>query len=347
MVAVFAHSPIRVLHVLPYWTCGGVETFIVNLVAHSRHRHCVCASHRLPIASRSLDEIPVLLADRDAGIVFPDDFDVVHYHHLQECEFVRDHTWEWILEKPSVFTVHNIYTRGSVDIPSVTVVASSPPARDAYTHHVRGPEVDRVILPGVDEKRFAPGMGYADKLFPHTNLPVAAWVGRICPGKGADMLVDIIEAGRGRWNFLIVGDDYFAGGLQNAPSFIRDVLCSDMPHVRRYPVVHMRRMPLVYNTATVVFSTSEREGFGLTIAEAMACERPVVVPDVPALNWLVDDSCGVVVKSLIAERFIEAMDEVAARRFVYGSNGRRRILELGATARQCAAEYDALYERLV
>lgn len=342
-----AHSPIRVLHVLPYWTCGGVETFIINLAAHSCHQHCVRASHYLSVASRSLDEIPVLLVDRDAGAVSPHDFDVVHYHHLQECAPTRDRGWEWVFEKPSVFTVHNIYARGSVDIPSVTVVASSPPAGDAYMRHVRGPEVDRVILPGVDETRFTSGVGYAEKLFPDNNLPVAVWVGRICPGKGAKMLVDIINEGRGRWNFLVVGDDYFAGGLHKAPAFIRDVLCSGVPHVRRYPVVHMRQMPLVYNTATVVFSTSEREGFGLTIAEAMACERPVVVPDVPALNWLVDDSCGVVVESLIAERFIEAMDEMAARRFVYGSNGRRRILELGATARQCAAEYDALYERLV
>ena len=40
----------------------------------------------------------------------------------------------------------------------------------------------------------------------------------------------------------------------------------------------------VYRRATLVLQPSEREGFGLPVAEALACGTPVVSSDIPALR---------------------------------------------------------------
>ena len=79
------------------------------------------------------------------------------------------------------------------------------------------------------------------------------------------------------------------------------------------PVIDRRVLAAVYRRAALVLQPSEAEGFGLPVAEAMACGTPVVASDLPVLREVGGDAaeyCPVgavdvwaeAVLSLLAER---------------------------------------------
>jgi len=50
------------------------------------------------------------------------------------------------------------------------------------------------------------------------------------------------------------------------------------------PPLSRDQVAAVYRRAAVVLLTSEREGFGLPVLEALACGTPVIASDIPALR---------------------------------------------------------------
>jgi len=106
-------------------------------------------------------------------------------------------------------------------------------------------------------------------------------------------------------------------------------------------------MPLMYNCATVFVYPSLRESFGLPVLEAMACAKPVVAADIPALRE-VAGSAAVFVDPEDPVGIAQSISEVvsnAALRNELKVKGLERV-SLFDWARS-ARELLALYQRCV
>jgi N-acetyl-alpha-D-glucosaminyl L-malate synthase BshA len=109
-------------------------------------------------------------------------------------------------------------------------------------------------------------------------------------------------------------------------------------------------IPELFSQASILASTSEIESFGLTIAEGMACETPVWVPNVGGIPELcVDGETGSIYEpnddNDAVEKLRALMENKSIRR-KYGRNGRKRIKEFFSTD-IIVKQYEKLYSDLV
>ena len=111
--------------------------------------------------------------------------------------------------------------------------------------------------------------------------PILLHVGSTIPRKRLDVLLDVFaqvirrHPGALLWR---VGGPLTATQEQQA----RQLRLFD--RIVSLPFVDRRVLAAVYRRATLVLQPSEREGFGLPVAEALGCGTPVVASDIPALR---------------------------------------------------------------
>jgi glycosyltransferase involved in cell wall biosynthesis len=99
-----------------------------------------------------------------------------------------------------------------------------------------------------------------------------------------------------------------------------------------------------YAAATIFAHPSTMEAFGIAVAEAMACECPVVAADAGSLPEVVGNA-GVIVPPDDAAALSGALRDLLrepARRRTLGETGRKRVLERFGLARMQAAHLAAL-----
>jgi glycosyltransferase involved in cell wall biosynthesis len=107
-------------------------------------------------------------------------------------------------------------------------------------------------------------------------------------------------------------------------------------NVRFLGAVKNEHLPALYQTSSVLVFPSviaddgDREGFGLVLVEALGCECPVIVTDLPAMqDIIVDGKTGLVVpqKNIrkLAEKVILLLDDQKLRASL-GREGRRYVL---------------------
>ena len=108
-------------------------------------------------------------------------------------------------------------------------------------------------------------------------------------------------------------------------------------NVRFLGAVKNERLPALYQTSgvlvfpSVIADDGDREGFGLVLVEALGCECPVIVTDLPAMqDIIVDGKTGLVVpqKNIqqIAEKVILLLNDDELRCSL-GKEGRRFVLK--------------------
>lgn len=160
--------------------------------------------------------------------------------------------------------IRSIYNRFDA-----TVCASSAVARELRSLGVK--RVHEVPL-GVDLDTFRPLKGAnGHPLLPQNGAPVALFVGRFCPEKRLDVLLDghALLPRDERPDLFLVGD----GNIRNSIA----ARARDGGRVTLLPYVSDRKeLVRMYNAADYYVAPGPGETFGLSIGEALACGLPVL-----------------------------------------------------------------------
>lgn len=192
------------------------------------------------------------------------------------------HTWQNVARErgPGVRAV----LRTTLGAATAVLCATPEAERVARQLGFRGPT--RAILPqGVDPVRFAP-----TAVPPPPGRFTVGYVGRLAPEKGCDLLVEAAAALGPPCSLTIVGHGPERATLERRASerrasdrvrFLGPVDHASLPgHLSGFDV-------LVLPSRT---TATWKEQFGRVLAEAMACQVPVVGSDSGAIPWVIGDA---------------------------------------------------------
>jgi glycosyltransferase involved in cell wall biosynthesis len=155
-----------------------------------------------------------------------------------------------------------------------------------------------VVRPGIDP-RFSPGGARA----PH---PLVVAAGRLVPVKRFDLLMDALVEVRRRvpdLHVVIVGEGYERARLEAHQHALGAVGWIELPGR-----VDDDELLDLYRRAWVVASTSQREGWGMTVTEAAACGTPAVVSRIAGHVDAVEDGVSGLVVNVGADHSRRAGD---------------------------------------
>jgi glycosyltransferase involved in cell wall biosynthesis len=188
----------------------------------------------------------------------------------------------------------------------------------------------RVIYNGVDVDRFTPRPAPDDRSSPVRVL----YTGGPSRHKGADLIPAIL--------------DRLAPGIEFVHSAANLAATAGIAHPRAAAPVRVGHadMPEVYRSVDLLLAPTRREGFGLSIAEAMACGLPVVATDCAAVPELIrHGSGGMLCPMDDVARFADAVNELAAapglRRDMGEFNRARAVAEFAVV--RMVREYRELF----
>jgi len=149
-----------------------------------------------------------------------------------------------------------------------------------------------VVRPGVDDA-FVPGGS-------RSPCPLVVAVGRLVPVKRFDVLMDALAQVRRSvpdLRAVIVGEGYERERLEAHRRVLGAEGWLELPGYR-----DDRELLDLYRGAWVLASTSQREGWGMTISEAGACATPAVVSRIAGHVDAVEDGVGGLVVDVDAHR---------------------------------------------
>jgi len=106
----------------------------------------------------------------------------------------------------------------------------------------------------------------------------------------------------------------------------------------------------IYNCATALLSASTNESFGLTLAEAMSCEAPVIAPNVGGIPEVVDHNKNGFLyeledKEALVGYMIQLLEDNQLKQKM-GKNGRKKVEEYFESSK-IADQYIAWYKTLL
>lgn len=206
-----------------------------------------------------------------------------------------------------------------------TVVANSRFTRDLLL--VRGVDDARIrlIYPGVDTRRFRPGLEIGDlrRGIGAEGAKLILSVGRLTRRKGFDQVIQALTALRERG----IDVHYALIGIGEDEDYLRRLAAEQGVSERVHLLGHVspEDLPRWYNAADV-FAMPNREiggdteGFGMVFIEAAACGTPAIAGQAGGTGSAVlDDETGLRIEGADLNQVIEALyrilgDEALARR---------------------------------
>jgi glycosyltransferase involved in cell wall biosynthesis len=155
-------------------------------------------------------------------------------------------------------------------------------------------------------------------------------VGSTIPRKRIDVLLESVAVLRRRWSrlrLIRVGDAF-------TPAQERQVRQLGLTNaVTVLPFVDRRVLSALYRRASMLLQPSEREGFGLPVAEAMASGTPVVASRIPALVE-VGGRAATYCPVGDVDAWVETVSELLDERIASSSDWRARCAASLAQARR-------------
>lgn len=164
-----------------------------------------------------------------------------------------------------------------------------------------------VIHPGVDPNFYPRSEDEIDDFRARQNLPpqYVLHVGTLQPRKSIPTLIKAFaKLKRPDLELVLVGGKGWA--YEEIYSLVRELDLEE--RVRFTGYVSDGELPLWYNAAAVLVFPSVYEGFGLPVAEAMACGTPVVAANTSAIP----EAAGVAARLFKAQDGAELSDHIAA-----------------------------------
>lgn len=159
------------------------------------------------------------------------------------------------------------------------------------------------------------------------NHHVIAFIARLTSEKNPLLFIRIaaeLNKIYANTSFIIAGDGYYKPYMQTLARKL------DIAHRVRF-LGNVERIPEILSITSVLVSTSTSEGFGMSVAEAMAMRIPVVVTNVGGLKDLVvDGKNGYIIDRPTIQNFSNAIAKFITneqRRQRAGEYARRRIID--------------------
>ena len=256
---------------------------------------------------------------------------------------------------PTVVTVHHYMCDGEMDPYSTNIqkihyrtdlkwfirksisLSSAVTAVSCYTANHIKKELDlhrrvRVIYNGVDEGFFVPSKK-------REGSPVLVlFCGNLTRRKGVHWLPSIANRLK---NGIVI--HYTEGLRKSRCRFVEKNIIS----IGQLP---FRDMPEIYQGHDILLAPTVREGFGLTVAEAMACGLPVVASNCSAIPEVVEEGkggflCPVGDVDAFAEKINILADSPKLRREM-GEYNRSKV-EKQFTVDRMVKEYQELFEEVL
>ena len=106
----------------------------------------------------------------------------------------------------------------------------------------------------------------------------------------------------------------------------------------------------IYNCAEALISASSNESFGLTLAEAMACEVPVIAPKVGGIPEVVDNGRNGLLfdiskKESLKEHMLTILNDPVLKAKM-GKEGRRKVIDK-FDSKKIAKQYLLFYQQVL
>jgi D-inositol-3-phosphate glycosyltransferase len=214
-------------------------------------------------------------------------------------------------------------------------------AQDLVTCYDADPTRLTVVQPGVDLERFRPGAVDRARFGLPERGHVVAFVGRIQPLKGPDVLIRALPEMPGVTVVICGGP---SGSGLDRPTALMELAASlgVADSVRFLPPQTADDLAALYRAADLVAVPSHNESFGLVALEAQACGTPVVAAAVGGLVTAVRDGVsGVLVDGHDPAAWARVLAKLLAE------PGRREELSIGAVRHAANFSWDRTAEGLL